>query len=245
MKYCILTSDQPRHEAFITTLSQIQAPEYIVKEKKRAFHPEKLKKEKEFFSLPSSKSVKTFSVDSRQINSDYVESLLLDNPVDFCLVFGTSILKSNILKKVDTFINIHTGLTQYYRGVESCFWALHDKTPEKIGVTIHNINLGIDTGKIYAQSRIKIVPGDDLDALFFKTCKAGFDVLKKNLLSLKDFTGSGVKLKKGELGKLYNKRDINESFVKELNENYNSTILEYFQTMEVRNRSIKLIMEKD
>ncbi len=241
MKYCILTSNQPRHEAFVSTMSKVIKPSFVVREKKPAFEKTKLEKEKLFFSDAKNNECNVFDVESKEINSEFVESLFDKYTVDVCLVFGTSLLKRNILRKSENFLNIHTGLTQYYRGVESTFWALHDEKPERIGVTVHKMNLGIDRGKIYKQSKVKIQSEDDIDSLFFKSCKAGFQILKENLSSIEDFIRGGVKLEKEELGKLYKKRDVNENLVKKLNENYNRIIKNYIDNKDYRDKKLKLI----
>lgn len=75
-------------------------------------------------------------------------------------VYGTSILPTELLREVPgEVVNLHTGLTQYYRGVNSTFWALADGRPERIGVTVHRVSEGIDTGAVLAQ---QVLGADEL-----------------------------------------------------------------------------------
>lgn len=53
-------------------------------------------------------------------------------------------------------INIHISYLPFNRGAHPNFWAHHDGTPH--GVTIHEVNEGIDTGNIIAQKQIKFAP---------------------------------------------------------------------------------------
>lgn len=51
---------------------------------------------------------------------------------------------------------MHLGLTPYYRGAASNFWALADNYPECVGATFMFIDAGIDTGEIIHQIRATI-----------------------------------------------------------------------------------------
>lgn len=51
-------------------------------------------------------------------------------------------------------LNLHIGYLPFNRGAHPVFWALYDKTP--LGVTIHEIDAGIDTGPIVAQREVKL-----------------------------------------------------------------------------------------
>lgn len=71
------------------------------------------------------------------------------------VVYGTSILPKPVIEALPALtLNLHTGLTQHYRGVNSTFWALADGEPGRIGVTIHRVSAGIDTGRILAQKTL-------------------------------------------------------------------------------------------
>ena len=70
---------------------------------------------------------------------------------DIYIVFGSSFIKKNwlinfLIKKKA--INIHMGLSPFYRGSSCNFWAVKDKKPELVGSTIHYLSKGLDSGKI-------------------------------------------------------------------------------------------------
>ncbi len=70
---------------------------------------------------------------------------------DIYIVFGSSFIKQNwlinfLIKKKA--INIHMGLSPFYRGSSCNFWAVKDKKPELVGSTIHYLSKGLDSGKI-------------------------------------------------------------------------------------------------
>jgi methionyl-tRNA formyltransferase len=43
-------------------------------------------------------------------------------------------------------LNIHMGLSPYYRGSSCNFWALYDGKPQYVGATIHMLSRGLDSG---------------------------------------------------------------------------------------------------
>jgi len=45
-------------------------------------------------------------------------------------------------------INIHMGLSPYYRGTACNFWALYDDRPAFVGATVHLLSRGLDNGPI-------------------------------------------------------------------------------------------------
>ena len=80
---------------------------------------------------------------------------------DVVLVFGTGILREPLLSAFDgRIINIHLGLSPYYRGAGTNFWPLVNREPEYVGATIHYLDAGIDTGPILAHARPTIARGD-------------------------------------------------------------------------------------
>ncbi len=77
------------------------------------------------------------------------------------VVSGTGIIAKKILKLAPTFINIHVGITPRYRGVHGGFWAIYEGRPELAGTTIHQVDPGVDTGAILAQTTITVDPNLD------------------------------------------------------------------------------------
>src|SRR5436190_18298786 len=74
---------------------------------------------------------------------DYIEWLRTLRP-DVVAVCGASILRSEFLavprKGV---LNLHGGLAQRYRGLNTTDWAVHNGEPEYVGGTVHFVSPGI------------------------------------------------------------------------------------------------------
>ena len=45
-------------------------------------------------------------------------------------------------------INIHMGVSPYYRGTDCNYWTLVDDNPHLVGATIHMISKGLDSDQI-------------------------------------------------------------------------------------------------
>ncbi len=80
-------------------------------------------------------------------------------------------------------INIHTAKLPMYRGLYPTYWAmaLGEKT---IGITIHYIEKGIDTGKIILQVDVEVPPHTTLDDMLKVTKLKGAELLVKAITQI-------------------------------------------------------------
>jgi len=65
----------------------------------------------------------------------------------------------------------HPGITPYYRGSHSAFWAIYFGKQQDVGCTAFLLSDGVDTGDIVAQDRIPIADGDSFITLSWKGMK--------------------------------------------------------------------------
>lgn len=77
-------------------------------------------------------------------------------------------------------INIHASLLPRYRGAAPIQWAIIDGEKET-GVTIMQMNEGLDTGDILSQKVVPISDEDTGESLFDKLCSAGSALLLETL----------------------------------------------------------------
>ncbi len=97
----------------------------------------------------------------RSINDPRVVALLTDIMPDLVVVLGTEIIRDHVLTAAPRFINVHAGITPLYRGSHGQFWAVMNQDFEQIGVTLHIVDRGIDTGGILGQARFGFDPNRD------------------------------------------------------------------------------------
>ena len=88
-------------------------------------------------------------------NGPVCEKLLKKLKPDLLILGGTRIIKENILTIPQTgTLNAHPGLLPFYRGVDVVEWALYQYDP--VGVTVHVVHVGIDTGPICRQKELQL-----------------------------------------------------------------------------------------
>lgn len=111
------------------------------------------------------------------INHPDVVALARDLKPDLICVFGTSLIRGDLLKEGRLGIaNLHGGLSPEYRGADCTFWALYNGEPEKIGCTLHWIDAGIDTGGLIAHVSPAIQPDDGELTLFWRAVQDSAEV---------------------------------------------------------------------
>ena len=102
------------------------------------------------------------SLENKELEKCSLNSLsdFLNN--DIFIVFGSSFIKKDLVNFLidHKALNIHLGISPYYRGTDCNFWALFDNNPHLVGATIHLLSKGLDSGPIlyHALSEIKEDP---------------------------------------------------------------------------------------
>tara|TARA_B110000483_G_scaffold161817_1_gene191833 strand:+ start:1719 stop:2507 length:789 start_codon:yes stop_codon:yes gene_type:complete len=181
MKITLFTSNKNRHNYLINLLSTISDELFVVQECGTIFpgiipghYPASLIMKKYFenvndaqsrlfgnsFINNSKKNIKILPMLFGDLNK-CSKNLLLDFlKSDVYIVFGSSYIKGELADFLveQHAINIHAGVSPYYRGTDCNFWALFDGNPHLAGTTIHLLSKGLDSGPIlyHAMSNIKI-----------------------------------------------------------------------------------------
>jgi methionyl-tRNA formyltransferase len=100
---------------------------------------------------------------------------------DIIIVFGASYIRKPLVELLldRDAINIHMGVSPYYRGTACNFWPLYDGAPEYVGATIHLLSRGLDSGPMLFHALPEIGSDDVVDGfqLGMRAVKAAFDNL--------------------------------------------------------------------
>lgn len=116
------------------------------------------------------------------VNSDKCINWLKKERPDVIIINGTRIVSKKVLDSCNAiFLNIHCGITPNYRGVHGAYWALVNKDYDNIGVTIHQVDKGVDSGEILYQSKFKIDKSDWILSYPIKQYSEGIKLLNKSL----------------------------------------------------------------
>lgn len=124
------------------------------------------------------KTVEILRVDD--INDEKVVAFILQKQPDVIVASGTSILKAPILEAgKGRIINLHPGLAPQYRGRYGSYWPIYNHEPECVGVTIHTVDAGIDTGGILAQGLVEYNWNDYVKTITYKQHVLGGELMLK------------------------------------------------------------------
>jgi len=89
-------------------------------------------------------------------------------------VYGTGKIPDAVLKTAGQIaLNMHTGLSPYYRGTACAFWPLVEKRPEQVGATVHECTAAMDGGAIFFSRPAKLYRNDGINAVFARAVKVG------------------------------------------------------------------------
>ena len=169
MKITVFTSNQPRHISLIKSLAAIADEVFAVQECNTVFPGQVedffkksdvmqnyfanvMNAEKEVFGsicfLPP--NVQSLSLKSGDLNKLDIDTLKPALKSDFYVIFGSSFIKGELIEFLVSkrAINIHMGLSPFYRGSSCNFWALYDDKPDFVGATIHLLSKGLDSGSM-------------------------------------------------------------------------------------------------
>jgi methionyl-tRNA formyltransferase len=118
----------------------------------------------------------------KDINSDKVRDFIKAKKPQLVVVSGTPLLNQSIIDAAKgRVINLHPGYAPQYRGRYGSFWPIYNKEPELVGVTVHFVDAGIDTGAILVQQQVDYYTDDTLKEITYKQHKIGGDLLIKCL----------------------------------------------------------------
>jgi len=183
MKVTLFTSNNHRHNYLINLLSNFCDQLWVIQECKTLFtgkNDEKYQNKKiiekyfikvleaqskifkKEFVNKDNKNIKTLPILNGELNKlplSYLDDFLKS---DIYVVFGSSYIKGELVDFLvkQKAINIHIGVSPYYRGTDCNFWALYDDNPHLVGSTIHLLSEGLDSGPMlyHAMSNLKNNP---------------------------------------------------------------------------------------
>ena len=113
------------------------------------------------------------------------EQISWEDEFDLIICFGYRhiIKKEQVCKSSAPIINLHVSYLPWNKGAHPNFWSHYDCTPS--GVTIHEIDSGIDTGNIIYQRYVNFKDNEDTFALTYKRLIFEIeDLFNKNIDSI-------------------------------------------------------------
>ena len=151
------------------------------------------------------------------LNAPETLSFLESAAVDTVVVYGTNLIRPPLLGHwPGRMINMHLGLSPYYRGTATNFYPLLNEEPEYVGATIHLLDAGIDHGAILRHARPEIAADDMPHTIGCKAILAGITAMIGVLKDLERGVQRAVPQWDVETPRLYLRKDYHPRQVVEL-----------------------------
>ena len=236
MKITLFTSNKNRHNYLINLLSEVCDELYVIQECGTIFpgivpgHYQASPIMQKYFENVSNaqshlfgnsyvnnkkKNIKILPMISGDLNqcsmnllSDFLKS-------DVYVVFGSSYIKGELVDFLvkQKAINIHAGVSPYYRGTDCNFWALYDDNTHLVGTTIHLLSKGLDSGPMlyHAMSNLKTNPFE----YTMSTVKSAFHSIAERIKDGSIFTIKPIVQDKIKEVRYSKKSEFSEEVVRE------------------------------
>ena len=256
IKILIISANEIRHQYFRKKISQFKNIEIglcvVEKNSTRQFYDvmssnkftniekkhfrDRFLSEKKYFGnfINKTKEIKNLiEVDRNEINENLsLRKKIVDTKPDLVISYGCSIIKEPLISIFeDKFINIHLGLSPYYKGSATNFWPFVLNELQFVGITYINIDSGVDTGPILHQIRAKMKTTDTIHDVGNKLIIDMVDNLEKIILNYKKIKpiNQNIKLTK----KTFKKKDFDKNSVQKLILNFNKGIIKEYLNKKV------------
>lgn len=163
------------------------------------------------------------------INDDEIVNEISELNPDIIISFGCSIIKSSLLDNFKgKFVNIHLGLSPYYRGTATNFFPFVNEEVSCVGVTFMHIDSGIDTGAIIHQMRPGIFPGDTIHQIGNRLISEMAAVCEKIIIHFDELANMNpIVIEEGN-ARVYRKKDFTEETVSVMYQVFESGIIDKY-----------------
>jgi methionyl-tRNA formyltransferase len=242
LKAIVLTSNKLRHKFLLKVINDNFDLLGAIYEDKGAYYDKQMNKsilvskhferlsktEKDFFE----KDVKNLnlnnteikSINKNEINNEDIVGWAKELNPDVIFLFGTGILENNWLHSFENkIINIHLGLSPFYKGSATLFWPFVNDELECIGATIHLAVKKVDAGGILERIKPNISKDDDYYSINYKTIKKAILILPQIVKSYLDGELKPMPQIKSTT-KVYKKADFNEEVLQQVLNKYANNI---------------------
>lgn len=241
----VMTSNHLRHKFFVNTLAARHEVAGVFCEAKRPLpaggqgerHPvvqrhfsERTQAEQRYFGGHQELRIGSGSVHALaygQANAPETFEAVRALAPEFIVLFGTSIIRDPLLSHYQgRIINLHLGLSPYYRGSGTNFWPLVNREPQCVGATIHHAILKVDAGDVLAQVRPRPEAADRCHELGCKAIAAGAEIMAAVLERLEDGGLTASPQEPG--GRLYRGKDFHVEAVERMWRHFDTGMMEEY-----------------
>ena len=224
MKCIILTSNGLRHSYFINAIKTSFEIVGCIREPKKNYynkirdestvvrdHFKRLSDaENRIFGKNEINNIDILNVDKKSINDKQYIEWVKSKDAECIFLFGTGILGLDWLNLFPhKIINLHLGISPYYRGSGTMFWPFYENKYGLVGTTTHIAARDVDAGSIISRHQANYKEGESYYQVVNKTIKDSIDMFPLVCIS---YLNNRINPSKQILneGKTYYKKDFTE-----------------------------------
>lgn len=167
-------------------------------------------------------------IQKNEINTqEKIDEIIELNP-DLIVAYGCSIIKPALIQKFkDKILNVHLGLSPYYRGAGTNYFPFVNNELEYVGATFMYMDEGIDTGEIIHQFQVTIYPGDTLHQIGNRLIGQIAKIYISIINNYDKLPRIEQPLDK-KSGKLYKNKDFTTESLEKIYTNFNNNMIENY-----------------
>lgn len=167
-------------------------------------------------------------VSPEELNGAPICEAVRDFAPDIAFIFGTDLIKSPLIDLLPlNKINLHLGLSPWYKGAATLFWPFYFMQPQFAGVTFHQIVARADAGEIIHQSCPELYSSDgihDVGARCVVQAAADAKLLMRQFARDRGYEG---KLQR-TTGRVWRGKDFHASHLRVIYSLYDNDIVDHY-----------------
>ena len=184
--------------------------------------------------------VETSFIRPEQLNTPQIAKKVADFDADFCFIFGVDLILQPVINILPANkINLHLGLSPYYKGAATLFWPFFHLQPQFCGVTFHQITEQPDAGAIIHQSVPCLEYGDKIHDIGAKCVIKAKEDLSKIIQHFKLHFGFKGKIQKTS-GRNWRSSDFHASHLRVVYQLFDDNIVDLHLSGNLTNKNPNL-----
>ncbi len=185
--------------------------------------------------------IDTVTISPEELNSSFLVQRVKRFKAQFAFVFGCDLIKGELFEALPEFnVNLHLGLSPWYKGSATLFWPFVLLEPQFAGVTFHKLALAADAGGIIHQSTPDLKRGDGVHDV---GTRCVIDAAGQAIRICKSFLANGsLEVEKQHSnGRLWLMRDFHPSHLRIIYTQFGDRIVDRYLDGDLSHRTPKLV----
>ena len=185
--------------------------------------------------------IETIVVSPEKLNSDSLVKRVKRFEAQFAFVFGCDLINGELFEVLpEVNVNLHLGLSPWYKGSATLFWPFVLLEPQFAGVTFHKLALAADAGGIVHQSTPELKRGDGIHDV---GARSVVDAAEQAVRICKSFLANGsLEFEKQRTnGRLWLMRDFHPSHLRIIYNQFEDRIVDKYLDGDLCQRTPKLV----